>query len=122
LTSFVEHTDFVVIPVRDAARARKFYGQTLGLPQSGGPHEVWQEFETGNLTLGVFSPESVDRPFERNPNPVALRVADVAESRARLEEAGVEFAGETIDSGVCHIAVFHDPDGNALMLHRRYAP
>jgi predicted enzyme related to lactoylglutathione lyase len=121
LTSFVEHTDFVVIPVRDAARAREFYGQTLGLPQSGGPHEVWQEFETGNLTLGVFSPESVDRPFERNPNPVALRVADVAESRARLEEAGVEFAGETIDSGVCHIAVFHDPDGNALMLHRRYA-
>jgi predicted enzyme related to lactoylglutathione lyase len=118
----IEHTDFVVIPVRDAARAREFYGETLGLRQSGGPHEVWQEFETGNLTLGVFTAEKAGRPFEPNPSPVALRVADVAEARARLEEAGVEFPSETIDSGVCHMAVFHDPDGNALMLHHRYAP
>jgi predicted enzyme related to lactoylglutathione lyase len=118
----VEHTDFVVIPVRDAARAREFYGGTLGLRQSGGPHDVWQEFETGNLTLGVFTSEKIGRAFEPNPSPVALRVADVAEARARLEEVGVEFEGEIIDSGVCHMAPFRDPDGNALMLHHRYAP
>jgi predicted enzyme related to lactoylglutathione lyase len=118
----IEHADFVVVPVRDPAHAREFYGQTLGLRQSGAPHETWQEFETGNLTLGVFTPESVGRPFEPNASPIALRVADVAESRARLEEAGVEFAGDTIDSGVCHMAFFRDPDGNALMLHHRYAP
>jgi predicted enzyme related to lactoylglutathione lyase len=118
----VQHADFVVIPVTDAARAREFYGQTLGLRQTGGPHETWQEFETGNLTLGVFSPEAVGRPFEANPSPVALRVPDVAESRARLEEAGVQFEGDIIDSGVCHMAFFRDPDGNALMLHHRYAP
>jgi predicted enzyme related to lactoylglutathione lyase len=117
----IEHTDFVVIPVRDAARAREFYGETLGLAQTGGPHDTWQEFETGNLTLGVFAPEAVGRPFESNPSPVALRVADVAESRARLEQAGVAFEGDTIDSGVCHMAFFRDPDGNALMLHHRYA-
>jgi hypothetical protein len=34
----------------------------------------------------------------------------------------VQFDGETLDSGVCHMAFFSDPDGNALMLHRRYAP
>jgi predicted enzyme related to lactoylglutathione lyase len=118
----IQHADFVVIPVQDAARAREFYGQTLGLRQTGGPHETWQEFETGNLTLGVFSPKEVGRPFEPNPSPVALRVEDVAASRAKLEEAGVEFEGDIIDSGVCHMAFFHDPDGNALMLHRRYAP
>jgi predicted enzyme related to lactoylglutathione lyase len=118
----IEHTDFVVVPVQDAGRAREFFGRTLGLAQSGGPHETWQEFETGNLTLGVFVPANVGRPFEPNPSPIALRVADVAEARGRLEEAGVEFEGETIDSGVCHMAFFRDPDGNALMLHHRYAP
>jgi predicted enzyme related to lactoylglutathione lyase len=118
----IQHTDFVVVPVRDSARAREFYGQVLGLGQSGGPHDTWQEFETGNLTLGVANLEKIGRPFAANPSPVALRVADVAEARARLEEAGVEFEGDTIDSGVCHMAFFRDPDGNALMLHQRYAP
>ena len=37
-------------------------------------------------------------------------------------ELTVEFEGETRDSSVCHMAFFSDPDGNALMLHRRYAP
>ena len=26
------------------------------------------------------------------------------------------------DSGVCNMAFFTDPDGNSLILHRRYAP
>jgi len=43
-------------------------------------------------------------------------------ARADLEAKGVEFAGETFDTGVCHMAHFQDPDGNTLMLHRRYAP
>ena len=57
-----------------------------------------------------------------NPWPIALRVPDVAKAREQLETAGVEFHGETLDTGVCHMAFFSDPDGNALMLHRRYAP
>ena len=52
----------------------------------------------------------------------ALRVPDVAEARKELEAKGVEFHGETLDTGVCHMAFFRDPDGNALVLHRRYAP
>jgi predicted enzyme related to lactoylglutathione lyase len=60
--------------------------------------------------------------FTPNTAPIAIRVPDVAEARKRLEAAGVEFPIETIDSGVCHIAPFRDPDGNALQLHRRYAP
>jgi predicted enzyme related to lactoylglutathione lyase len=53
---------------------------------------------------------------------IALRVADVAEARAALQTKGVEFGGDIVDTGVCHMAFFSDPDGNALMLHRRYAP
>jgi len=53
---------------------------------------------------------------------VALQVRDVADARATLEERGVTFMGDVFDSGVCHMAFFTDPDGNALLLHHRYAP
>jgi len=60
--------------------------------------------------------------YQTTTNPLALRVDDVHAAKAELEGKGVEFAPETIDSGVCHMAFFRDPDGNALMLHHRYAP
>jgi predicted enzyme related to lactoylglutathione lyase len=118
----VERVDFIGVPVRDVARAREFYGETLGLRESTPPGASWPEFETGNVTLGIFQPERVGRPFASSPAPIALRVADVADARRRLEEAGVSFEGDIVDSGVCHMAFFEDPDGNALMLHHRYAP
>jgi catechol 2,3-dioxygenase-like lactoylglutathione lyase family enzyme len=105
--------DFVALPVTDLGRADAFYGETLGLPRdprtSG---ERWVEYETGNLTLGLSMYGGV----------VAFGVDDVDARRARLEEGGVEFRGETFDSGVCHGAVFADPVGNPLQLHHRYAP
>jgi predicted enzyme related to lactoylglutathione lyase len=55
-------------------------------------------------------------------NPLALHVDDVPAARAALEQKGVSFNGDTFDTGVCHMAFFTDPDGNALMLHHRYAP
>jgi predicted enzyme related to lactoylglutathione lyase len=117
-----ERVDFIGVPVRDVARAREFYGQTLGLPQSSGSGDRWAEFETGNVTIGIYAPEQMGRPFAPSSASIALRVPDVAEARERLEEAGISFGGEILDSGVCHMAFFQDPDGNALMLHRRYAP
>ena len=115
--------DFAHIPVTDFETARRFYGEVLGLEQSkqygrmpGG------EFETGTLTLQVLQSGAFGQQFNRSPNPLALHVDDVPVARAELESRGVEFLGETMDSGVCHMAVFQDPDGNALMLHHRYAP
>ena len=122
----IERVDFVSIPVRDLARADAFYGEVLGLERSPMSGERWVEYETGNVTLALVSPAALGPQFLEDFQPiwmpVALRVPDVAEARRRLESAGVEFQGEIIDSGVCHIAVFHDPDGNTLQLHRRYAP
>ena len=119
----VERADFVSVPVRDLDRASDFYGGTLGLPKSRGWSERWREYELGNVSLALIPIEMLGRE-EHTPNtaPIAIRVADVAAAREMLEAAGVEFPLETIDSGVCHIAPFHDPDGNALQLHRRYAP
>ena len=119
----VRRTDFVGIPSRDRARTVEFYAGTLGLARNPLAHENFPEFETGNVTLAVFVPEEMGMEFQPTPmGQIALRVDDVAEARAKLEEAGVEFGGETYDSGVCHMAFFKDPDGNGLMIHHRYAP
>jgi catechol 2,3-dioxygenase-like lactoylglutathione lyase family enzyme len=115
----VERVDFVSVPVRDLARARRFYGETLGLPPSATAPD---EFETPNLTLALWQPEADGVPFAANTAGIALRVPDVATARQRLESAGVEFLGETVDTGVCHMGFFYDPDGNVLILHRRYTP
>jgi len=112
-----------MIVSRDRGRAIDFYGRTLGLTRNPTSTDTWIEFETGNLTLSIVVPDEVGIEFAPLPfGTIMLRVADVAAARARLEEAGVEFLIETWDSGVCHGAVFRDPDGNSLGLHHRYAP
>jgi catechol 2,3-dioxygenase-like lactoylglutathione lyase family enzyme len=114
----VERVDFVDIPTRDLARAIAFYRDALELPQN--PREP-TEFEAGNVTLALWEPEAQGVEFAPSAaHGIALRVADVAAARAELETKGVEFVGER-DSGVCTMAFFSDPDGNSLILHRRYA-
>ena len=117
----VEHVDFVSFLTQDIKRARAFYADTLGLEiETEGEHDM--EFSCGQVTLDIFDPSSIDQPFSPSPAGLALRVPDVAAARAELEAKGVAFDGETMDTGVCHMAFFKDPDGNALLLHRRYAP
>jgi predicted enzyme related to lactoylglutathione lyase len=126
----VERTDFVGVNVRDRTAATAFYGGTLGLKRNPLSDDEWPEFETGNVTLITSTPEQkgeerhafADGNFEPE-YAIALRVPDVAASMERLRSAGVEFAfPEVYDTGVCHMAFFSDPDGNALILHHRYAP
>jgi catechol 2,3-dioxygenase-like lactoylglutathione lyase family enzyme len=116
-------TDFLVMHTKDFDTAVEFYGTTLGLPLSAryGKHPG-AEFETGNLTIAVMQSDAFGMEYQTTTNPLALRVDDVHAVKAELEAKGVQFAPETIDSGVCHMAFFRDPDGNALMLHHRYAP
>ena len=119
----VERTDFVGIPVTNRERAMKFYGETLGLKRNPLSSDEWPEFETGNVTLLLNTPEQTGVPFSSSNVAVALRVPDVGEAMERLKEAGVEFMfPDAYDSAVCHMAFFKDPDGNSLILHRRYAP
>ena len=119
----VERTDFVSVPVTDMERSIRFYGETLGLRRAS-ETEGWPEFQLGeNVSLYLVDPTTIGRSFEGpHTSSIALRVPDVDAAKRALEEKGVEFAGETFDTGVCHMAIFHDPDGNTLMLHRRYAP
>jgi len=122
-SQLVRAVDFVGIPTRDLAAASAFYADTLGLPRSVYlPDRHFSEYETGNLTLSVYNAEKMGMEHNPNRNPIALHVDDVAAAREALEARGVEFQGEILDTGVCHMAFFADPDGNALMLHHRYAP
>ena len=115
----VEVVDFVSMPTRDAGVAVAWYRDVLGLPVS---EFTEGEVEAPNVTFSFWEPERDNLPFVANEAGVALRVPDVAAARAELEAKGVEFIAETWDSGVCHFAAFRDPDGNTLILHRRYAP
>ncbi len=119
----VERTDFLTVMVRDKERAVSFYGDKLGLRQSVyNAERQFSEYETGNLTLSVYNAEAMGLGHKVNPNPIALHVDDVEAARATLEERGVEFNGDILDTGVCHMAFFADPEGNQFMLHHRYAP
>jgi predicted enzyme related to lactoylglutathione lyase len=126
-TKLVTGVDYVGIPSNDLDTAREFYEQVLGLERSSvwqqaGKDAVGAEFETGTVTIALINCPGLGIPFSPNPAPLALQVEDVAAARAELESRGVTFSHDTIDSGVCHMANFKDPDGNTIMLHQRYAP
>jgi catechol 2,3-dioxygenase-like lactoylglutathione lyase family enzyme len=114
----VEQVDFVSVPTRDTARAVEWYRDVLGLPVS---EFTEGELETPNVTLSFWNPEVDGEPFQPNTAGIGLRVADVAAAMEEVRAAGAEVIGIE-DSGVCHMGFVKDPDGNVLILHRRYAP
>ena len=119
----ITRIDFIPIPTQDTDRATAFYRDTLRLEQS--PHTLdkpFSEFDLGGTTLSIWDPSTAGREFKANTNAIALHTDEVAELRAELEGKGVTFFGETLDTGVCHMAFFADPDGNPLMLHGRHVP
>jgi catechol 2,3-dioxygenase-like lactoylglutathione lyase family enzyme len=116
-------TDFVFLPITSFEKAEKFYGGVLGLECSKRYGKgIGGEFETGNLTIQVVDVAKIGRPLEPSTGAIALHVDDVEAARSELEQRSVQFKEDTMDSGVCHMAFFQDPDGNALILHHRYAP
>ncbi|HEX7298513.1 MAG TPA: VOC family protein [Solirubrobacteraceae bacterium] len=121
--SLITGVDFVTVPAQDFEASVHFYGTVLGLP----PVKRWgdmpgAEFQAGNLTLAVMEPTAFGQEFRPHGLPIALQVEDVDAARENLEDQGVRFVTETMDSGVCHQAIFLDPAGNALGIHHRYAP
>ena len=115
----VERVDFVSFLTQDIPRAKRFYTDVLGLEvESEGESDM--ELRCGQVTLDIFDPSSIGQPFAPSPAGLALRVPDVDAARSELEAKGVQFEGETIETGVCRQAWFKDPDGNSLMLHRRF--
>jgi catechol 2,3-dioxygenase-like lactoylglutathione lyase family enzyme len=123
MSPLITGTDFIIVGTRDFDAAVEFYGGVLGLEES----KQWgsmpgKEFETGNLTIAVMQSDAFGLEFKPHTHPIEFHVDDFEAARAELESRGVEFQGDTLDSGVCWQAFFEDPDGNALAIHHRYAP
>ena len=118
----VQRVDYIRVPVTDMEAANHFYGEVLGLKRNpNSPADDWIEYEAGNVTLAVMTPHTHEYEFAPlPPATIALRVADVAAAKAKLEEAGLEVS-EMWDSGKCRGAGVSDPAGNRILLHRRYA-
>ncbi len=124
-TKLVTGVDFVCVPTQDLAAAMDFYENVLGLEPSkrwGDDDPMGAEFEPGTVTIALLNNAKLGIEFQANKVPIAFQVNDVEAARAELESRGVTFVADTMDSGVCHMAHFTDPDGNVLMLHNRYAP
>jgi catechol 2,3-dioxygenase-like lactoylglutathione lyase family enzyme len=116
----ISKVDTVGVPSQDTERSRRFYVDTLGLTPD---ERSWNEFWVGQTCFAIWEPARFGQEFRPQASGIALlRVDDVAAARTELEAKGVEFVGETVDTGVCHMATFTDPDGNPLVLHKRYAP
>ncbi len=123
MSTVVTGVDFLAIGTEDFERACAFYGETLGLPQTARYGAMpGAEYETGNLTIALMQSDAFGMEFSPHTHPIEFHVADFEAAHAELERRGVTFRGETIDSGVCFQAFFHDPDGNMLAIHHRYAP
>jgi catechol 2,3-dioxygenase-like lactoylglutathione lyase family enzyme len=123
MTPLIAGTDFITVATKDFEAAAAFYRDVLGLEEG----KRWGnmpagEFETGNLTIALMQSDAFGLEFRPNNHPIELRVDDFEAAKAELESRGVQFEGETLDSGVCFQTFFEDPDGNALALHHRYAP
>jgi catechol 2,3-dioxygenase-like lactoylglutathione lyase family enzyme len=119
----IERVDYIRVPVTDIDEANRFYGELLGLRRNpNSPSDDWVEYEAGNVTLAVMTPHTHEYEFTPlPPGALALRVADVAEAKAKLEAAGVQ-VNDMWDSGLCYGAGLKDPAGNPILLHHRYAP
>ena len=111
----VERTDFVSVPTRDTERALAFYRDVFGLEPGGR-----DELETPNVTLAFWNPERDGDEFQPSLAGIALRVADVRAACDEFARVGGEVVGIE-DTGVCHMGFCKDPDGNTIILHRRYA-
>ena len=117
----IKGVDFATVSADDHEAATRFYEEVLGLERS----KSWgnlpaTEFETGSLTIAVVDWSAFGRENHPNPNAIVLHVDDVREARKTLEERGVEFQTEVIDSGFCLQSYFADPSGNVLGIHSFY--
>jgi catechol 2,3-dioxygenase-like lactoylglutathione lyase family enzyme len=120
MATSIRKVDVVGIPSSDGERSRQFYVETLGLRAD---ENARNEFWVGETCFAIWYPEQFGVEYRPQAHSIVLlQVDNVPAARAELEAKGVEFDGETFDTGVCHMANFTDPDGNPLTLHKRYAP
>jgi predicted enzyme related to lactoylglutathione lyase len=116
----IKEVAFVAIAVTDRERARHFYQDVLGLkPTHTAMEGAWTEYDIGATTIGVGQ-HPAWQP-SRDGTSIALEVDDIDASIEQLKSHGVAFDMEKVETPVCWMAQFRDPDGNKLLVHKRKA-
>src|SRR5882757_5772448 len=109
---------FVYHPITDVARARKFYGDLLGLKIGKevefGPGQWWIEYDIAGQALAI-SNAMPGKPA----SSLALEVANLDAALAAVKAAGGALTTEILEFRPCRMFIVKDPDGNELTLHQR---
>jgi len=108
----------IAVPVRDLDRARRFYGDLLGLDHLFDAPPGLSFFRCGETRLMLSRPE---RPETAACSILYYAVADAREAQARLEEGGIAFEEPArciarVDGSDVWLAVCRDSEGNLLGL------
>ena len=105
------------------SRARAFYEGVLGLAPSMAHADgdfAWTEYDIGGAALALGCGSAMTKPSV-DGGSVGLEVADFSEAIAKLKADKVAFVMEAAETPVCHLAIIKDPDGNAVIIHKRKA-
>lgn len=117
----IKEIAFVAYAVEDVKRARDFYEGILGLSPGSvfeGDGYAFIEYYMGEHTLAIGKGAPNFKPGLTGAT-VALEVDNFDEAIKELQEKQVNFLMKSQESGVCHMALVKDPDGNQIMIHRR---
>jgi predicted enzyme related to lactoylglutathione lyase len=99
----------------DFSRSRRFYGETLGLPEAGGFENDWVEFALGPLLLKLTPLRPSEVPA-RNQVAAVFSTASLDDAIARLKERGVTVTRPPADEFTGRSAEILDPDGYRIIL------
>ncbi|WP_395664966.1 VOC family protein [Methylocella sp.] len=114
-----EKVAFTMYPVKDMARAERFYRETLGLGSSTGSVEHgWVEFDLPSGGCLALTTHSGSQPSASAGGTIAFEVANLDQLVDDLEAKGVSLPATDIQSPVCRMAICIDSEGNRIVLHQ----
>jgi len=109
---------FTVFSVSDMTRSREFYTRILGLTETANWQDMWVEYDIGTATLALTK-ASEEMPVGGTGVMIGLEVPDLDASIEMLKARGGVPTGDPWDSPACRGQRVDDPDGYALLLHKR---
>jgi catechol 2,3-dioxygenase-like lactoylglutathione lyase family enzyme len=114
-----KEVSFIAYPSTDIAKSRKFYEGVLGLKPNSPPEASakWVEYDVGPGTIAIG--QSPNWPPSKDGPSAALEVENFEAAVEVLRQNKIEFLIGPMETPVCHMVAFRDPDGNRLSLHRR---
>jgi predicted enzyme related to lactoylglutathione lyase len=115
----IKHVAFTMYPVKNMARARKFYEKVLGLKKGKDFGGKWIEYYPGGTACFALTTMTGARPAANAGGSIAFEVADIDKAAARLAKAKAKVLYKLYQTPVCWFAAYRDSEGNAFMLHEK---